>query len=248
MRSDELLHLDHFDEFGDAEMRDIEIIEEHEDVESFRVWCDQCGTEMILDDEGDIPTMRDGKILHFTYCLCYSCPECDNEDAYPMYTWRWKAKQQGPMYRPELQDISTPGFLSPRAINCLETSEYLNSSTERFHGHDHLHLRTSHWPELTARETEDLLDSLKSYREEPDKWGGIHEINDHLDLVFRPEGAFFRVNGTASGWIDEKELDRLIEKIEWTTCRHCNRRIGRVRLLEISERRLAEARTYYDGE
>ena len=245
MDASELLHLSRGGEFDECLGGDVEIIEEYADVQRFHTRCNNCGGEMYEQDAGDFPTLMDGTIRHFTYYLILHCMDCSDEAAYPMYMWRWKAIPQGPRYRPELQDNSRPDFWSPRASDCLVTSERVYSETGRFFGHNKIQLRVrSIWPSLTARETEDLLDTLTSYREEPDKWGGIHEINDTLTIVIRAEGMFFRVGGVATKWIDDKELDRLIDRIEWTTCHCCERKMRRVPMLKLQERRQAEARSW----
>lgn len=222
---------------------DVDIIEEYEmDIVHFRPTCDQCGGHPHMEycGEGDIPTVVDGRILHWTYHLRYECPWCDNEESYPMYTWRWRPDRHGPRYRSDLQDSSKPGFMSWRARSHLETSEEATDRTGMFEGFNELHVFAAggqRGPNLNAREIEDLLDILKSYRDEPDKWGGIHEINDNLEFVIRAEGAFLRAFGQASQYIDDKELEKLIDKVQWTTCRCCGRRIRRTRLLKLHEKR-----------
>lgn len=94
---------------------------------------------------------------------------------------------------------------------------------------------------LDADETERFLDILKSYREEPEKWGGITEITDDarggLEFVVNADGAFIRLFNRASAHITEKELNEIIDRIEFTTCEHCNQKIERVALLRLFEER-----------
>lgn len=240
---DEPLHLSRGGEFEECRNSRIEIIADYEDENHFGRRCDNCGAEMYIGDAGDIPHVLDGRILDWTYVLKMECMDCSNEIYCHMYKWRYAPAPHGPRYRPELQDNSRPGMWSPDALDSLETSEDVYAQTGRYYGHNGLHIRVAKgWKRLTAREIEDLLDTLKSYREEPDKWGGIHEINDALEVVIRAKGLYLRVDGIATAWINEEELDDLIAKIEWTECHCCNRKIKRVQLLKLHEKREAERR------
>lgn len=241
MRTDELLHYSRGGEFDECHNSRIEIIADYEDESNYTRRCDNCGADMYIGDAGDIPHILDGRILDWTYVLKMECMDCSNEIYCHMYRWRDAAAPHGPRYRPELQDNSRPGMWSPDALDSLETSEDVYAQTGRFYGHNGLHILAGKgWMKLTAREIEDLLDILKSYREEPDKWGGIHEINDALEVVIRAEGLYLRVGGIATTWINEEELDDLITKVEWTTCHCCNRKMKRVQMLKLQERREAE--------
>ena len=90
---------------------------------------------------------------------------------------------------------------------------------------------------LTVEETDRLINILKSYREEPDQWGGITEITDEmrggLEFVVNANGAFIRLLNTASAYIEDKELDAIIDKIGTCTCKCCGRKIERMELLHL---------------
>lgn len=99
--------------------------------------------------------------------------------------------------------------------------------------------------ELSAIETERLLDILKSYREDPEEWGGITEICQRssykgvraAEFVVDANGAFLRVDEAASRYLTDDQLNRIIEKIQFTRCRCCNHWIERIPLLRLYEER-----------
>lgn len=94
---------------------------------------------------------------------------------------------------------------------------------------------------LTIEEIDRLITILKSYREEPDQWGGITEITDvtrgGLEFVVNADGAFIRLQSTASAFIEDKELDGIIDKIGTYTCKCCGQKIDRVELLRLYRKR-----------
>lgn len=88
---------------------------------------------------------------------------------------------------------------------------------------------------IDARTVELLLSLLRTW---PAMKGlPNYSVMPGLDFGIFEGRPFFRVHGSAYRTMDDAEVSRVFDRIRWTECPCCERRISRVRLLRIYEDR-----------
>ncbi len=82
-----------------------------------------------------------------------------------------------------------------------------------------------------------MISCIRSWRSVNSRKGGVVNIAPGIEFVISDGRPFFRVLGSAYRTMDYEEEQRIMDKLRWTACPCCERKISRIRLLETYERR-----------